>query len=129
MLFGVYQIWVHQNPVEHLDGVIAQDTKCKSRLELEITVIGIIDFGGVTSAIGCYLYSTRKFDNTGYSSLMSSAHKLKKYIWITMDCCNRRLFLPLEDDGLTGGGIILVYQTHSLIGYTMKEINRKSRPC
>ena len=34
-------------------------------LSLEIKVIGIIDLGGVTSAFGCYLYSTRKVDNTG----------------------------------------------------------------
>ena len=68
-------------------------------------------------------------DNTGYSSLISNAHKLKKYISITMNCCNRRLLLPLEDDGLTGDKIILVYQIHSLIGYTMKERNCKSRPC
>ena len=46
---------------------------------------------------------------------------VKKYILITMNCCNRRLLLPLEDDGITGDDIILVYQTHSLIGYTMKE--------
>ena len=32
---------------------------------LEITVIGIIKLGGVTSAFECYLYSTRKVDNTG----------------------------------------------------------------
>ena len=32
---------------------------------LEITVIEIIDFGGVTSAFVCYLYSTRKVDNIG----------------------------------------------------------------
>ena len=32
---------------------------------LEITVIGIIDLGGVTSAFGCYLYSTMKVDNIG----------------------------------------------------------------
>ena len=95
-------------------------------MRLEITVIGIIDFGVVTSAFWCYLYSTRKVDNTGYSSLISNAHKLKKYILITMNCCNRRLLLPLEDNGLTGDDIILVYQTHSLIGYTMKERNRKS---
>ena len=31
------------------------------------------------------------------------------------------LLLPLEEDGLTGDDIILVYHTHSLIGYTMKE--------
>ena len=74
---------------------------------MEITVIGIIDFGGVTSYFGCYLYSARKLDNTGYSSLISNAHKLKKYILITMNFCNRRLFLPLEDDGLTGDDIIL----------------------
>ena len=58
--------------------------------------------------LGCYLYSSRKVDNKGYSSLISNAHKLKKYILITMDCCNRRLLLPLEDDGLTGEDIILV---------------------
>ena len=58
--------------------------------------------------LGCYLYSARKVDNAGYSSLISNAHKLKKYILITMDCCNRRLLLPLEDDGLTGDDIILV---------------------
>ena len=74
---------------------------------MEIRVIGIIDFGGVTRAFGCYLYSTRKVDNTGYSSLISNAHKLKKYILITMNFCNRRLLLPLEDDGLTGDDIIL----------------------
>ena len=89
--------------------------------KLEITVIGIIDFGGVTSAFQCYLYSARKVDNTGYSSLISNAYKLNKYIVITMNCCNRRLLLPLEDDGLTGEDISLVCQTHSLIGYTMKE--------
>ena len=46
-------------------------------------------------------------DNTGYSSLISNPHKLKKYILITMNFCNRRLFLPLEGDGLTGEDIIL----------------------
>ena len=75
---------------------------------MEITVIGIIDFGGVTSAFGCYLYSTRKVDNTGYSSLISNAHKLKKYVLITMNCCNRRLLLPLEDYGLMVDDIILI---------------------
>ena len=78
------------------------------RCQLEIRVIGIIDSGVVTSAFGCYLYSARKVDNTGYSYLISKAHKLKKYILITMNCCNRRLLLPLEDDGLTGDDIILV---------------------
>ena len=38
-----------------------------------------------------------------------------------MNCCNRQLLLPLEGNGLTGDDIILVYQTHILIGYTMKE--------
>ena len=79
--------------------------------------------------LGCYLYSARKVDNTGYNSLISNAYKLKKYILITMNCCNRRLLLPLEDDGFTGDDIILVYQNHSLFGYTTKERNRKSRPC
>ena len=46
-----------------------------------------------------------------------------------MDYCNRRLFLPLEDDGLTVDDIILVYQTHSLVGYTTKERNPKFQPC
>ena len=46
-----------------------------------------------------------------------------------MNDCNRILFLPLEDDGLTVVDIILVYQTHSIIGYTTKEINCKFRPC
>ena len=32
---------------------------------LEITVIGIVYLGGVTSSFGWYLYSTRKVDNTG----------------------------------------------------------------
>ena len=77
--------------------------------ELEITVIGIIDFGGVTSAFGCYLYSTRKVDNTGYSALISNAHKLKKYILITMNYCNRKLLLPLEYNGLTVDDIILTH--------------------
>ena len=27
MLYGVYQDWVHQNPVEHLDGRITEDSK------------------------------------------------------------------------------------------------------
>ena len=93
---------------------------------MEITVIEIIDFGGVTRAFGCYLYSTSKVDNTGYSSLISNAHKLKKYILITMNCCNRGLLLPLEDDGLTVDDSILAYQTHSLMGYTTKKRNRKS---
>ena len=53
--------------------------------ELEITVIGIMDFGGVTSTFGCYLYSTRKVENTDYSSLISNAHHLKNYILITMN--------------------------------------------
>ena len=75
--------------------------------ELEIIVIGVVDFGRVTSAFGCYLYSTKKVDHTGYISLISNAHKLKKYILITMDCCNRLLLLPLEDDVLTGDDIIL----------------------
>ena len=44
-----------------------------------------MDFGGVTSAFGCYLYSARKVDNTGYSSLISNAHNLKNYILITMN--------------------------------------------
>ena len=61
--------------------------------------------------------------------LISNAHKLKKYILITMNCYNRRLLLPLEDNGLTVDDIILVYQTHSLIGYTTKERNRKYRQC
>ena len=74
---------------------------------LEITVIVIIDFGGVTSTFGCYLYSARKVGNTGYSSLISNYHKLKKYILITMNCCNRRLLLLLEDDGLMVDDIIL----------------------
>ena len=76
--------------------------------ESEIAVIGMIEFGGITSAFGCYLYSTKKVDNTGYSSLISNAHNLKKSILITMDCCNRRLLLLLEDDGLTVDNIILV---------------------
>ena len=33
--------------------------------------------------------------------------KLKKYILISMHCCNRRLLLPLEDDGLTVDDIII----------------------
>ena len=66
---------------------------------------------------------------TDLGSLISNAHKLKKYILITMNYCNRRLFLPLEDDGLMVDNIILVYQTHSLIGYKTKEINCKFRPC
>ena len=37
--------------------------------------------------------------------------------------------LLLENDGLTVEYIILVYQTYSLIGYTMKERNCKFRPC
>ena len=44
--------------------------------------------------LGCYLYSARKVDNTGYSSLISNAHKLKKYILINMNGCNRQLLLP-----------------------------------
>ena len=75
--------------------------------ELEITFDGIIDFGGVTSAFVCYLYSSRKVDNTGYSSLISNDHKLNKNILITMNCCNTQLLLTLEDDGLTGDDIIL----------------------
>ena len=33
----------------------------------------------------CYLYSARKVDNTGYSSLISNAHNLKNYILVTMN--------------------------------------------
>ena len=40
-----------------------------------------------------------------------------------------RLLLPLEDNGLTVDDNSLVYQTHSLIGYAMKERNCKLRPC
>ena len=58
--------------------------------------------------LGCCLYSARKVYNTGYSSLISNAHKLNKYVLITMNCCNRRLLLLLEDDGLTGDDIILI---------------------
>ena len=43
---------------------------------------------------------------TGEGSLISNAHKLKKYILITMNYCNRRLLLSLEDDGLTVDNII-----------------------
>ena len=46
-----------------------------------------------------------------------------------MNYFNRQLFLPLEHDGLTVDDIIVVYQTHSLIGYTTKERNCKFRPC
>ena len=46
-----------------------------------------------------------------------------------MNDCNRRLLIPLEDNGLMVDDIILVYHTHSLIGYTTKEINCKFRPC
>ena len=46
-----------------------------------------------------------------------------------MNYFNRRLLLRLEDDGLTVDDIILFCQTHSLIGYTMKERNRKFQPC
>ena len=35
--------------------------------------------------LGCYLYSARKVDNTGYSSLISNAHNLKNYILVTMN--------------------------------------------
>ena len=35
--------------------------------------------------LGCYLYSARKVDNTGYSSLISNAHNLKNYILIIMN--------------------------------------------
>ena len=61
--------------------------------------------------------------------MISNAHKLKKYILITMNYCNRRILLPLEDDGLTVDGNILVYQTHILVGYTTKDRNHKFRPC
>ena len=46
-----------------------------------------------------------------------------------MNCCNRRLLLPLEEDGLMVDKIILVYHTHSLIGYKTKERNCKFWPC
>ena len=85
--------------------------------ELEITFIVIIDFGEVTSAFGCYLYITSKVDNTGYSSMIINAHKLNKYILITMNCCNGRLLLLLEDDGLTVDDIIphISFQVHQKI--------------
>ena len=31
MLYGFYQDWVHQNPGDHSDGGIAEDSKWKSR--------------------------------------------------------------------------------------------------
>ena len=31
MIYGVYQDWVHQNPGEHLDGGISEDSKWKAR--------------------------------------------------------------------------------------------------
>ena len=64
-------------------------------------------------------------DNTGYSSLISNAQKLKKYILITMDYCNRRLLLPLEDDGLTVDDIILEEAVLREIGvYIIKRQNK-----
>ena len=33
MLYGIYQDWVHQNPVEHLDVGIAEDSKWQERWE------------------------------------------------------------------------------------------------
>ena len=33
MIYGVYQDWVHQNPGDHLDGGIAEDSKCQTRLK------------------------------------------------------------------------------------------------
>ena len=33
MLYCVYQDWMHQNPGDHLDGGIAEDSKWKSRLK------------------------------------------------------------------------------------------------
>ena len=35
--------------------------------------------------LGCYLYSARKVDNTGYSYMIINAHNLKNYILITMN--------------------------------------------
>ena len=35
--------------------------------------------------LGYYLYSARKVDNTGYSSLISNAHNLKNCILVTMN--------------------------------------------
>ena len=46
-----------------------------------------------------------------------------------MNDCNRRLLLPSEENGLMVDAIILVYQTHSLIGYATKERNGKFRSC
>ena len=89
---------------------------------MEITVIGIIDFGGVTSAFGRYLYSARKLDNTGYSYLISNAYKLKKYILITMNCCNRRLLLPLEDYGFRVDDIILLGPPKTYLRGTVSKI-------
>ena len=57
--------------------------------------------------LGCYLYSARKVDNTGYSSLISNAHNFEELYIDRYECCNRCLLLPLEDDGLTGDDIIL----------------------
>ena len=31
MLYVVYQYWVHQNSQDHLDGVIAEESKCQAR--------------------------------------------------------------------------------------------------
>ena len=40
-----------------------------------------------------------------------------------------QLLLPSDDDGLTVDDNSLVYKTHSLIDYAMKEKNCKFRPC
>ena len=79
--------------------------------------------------LGSIYIALGKCTYTSYGSLISNYHKLKKYILITMNYCNIKVLLPLEDDGLTVDNIILVYFTHSLIGYTMKERNCKFRPC
>ena len=62
--------------------------------------------------LGCYLYSARKVDNTGYSSLISNAHNLKNYILITMTVvigvyCSRWRNMALQETVLfypTGPG-------------------------
>ena len=51
--------------------------------------------------LGCIYIVLGKCTYTGYGSLISNAHKLKNYILITMNYCNRQLLLPLEDYGLT----------------------------
>ena len=71
--------------------------------------------------LGCYLYSARKVDNTGYSYLISYAHNLKNYILIAMNVvigvyCSRWRTMASRET-------ILFYLSRSIVSF-LRGCNR-----